>query len=88
MSNIETVVANFSETIDNLSKITDKLSKEDIELIGLKLKWMTDEEEINIETLDIVKMIIDIARGLEICYTCGAVSHFCQCDKSEREIIG
>lgn len=80
----EVIANNFIEAIDNLGKVYNDLDSKDVAEIGQLLcdQFQRDDDA---ELMDVVEMIVLLARGREVCWACGASPHAspCQCGKDQ-----
>lgn len=76
----EVIANNFIEAIENLGMVYNELEAKDVAEIGQIIcdHFQADDDA---ELMDVVEMVVLLARGREVCWACGATTHAsaCQC---------
>ena len=82
----EVIANNFIEAIENLGKVYNELDSKDVAEIGQILcdYFQADDDA---ELMDVVEMIVKLARGREVCWTCGASIHASPCECGEDRVL-
>ena len=76
-------VANFIETLGNLAK-SPELTKQGIVSVAAAISQEFEEDP---DTLDIARIILQLAAGIPTCFSCGAAKVHCDCETGVKEIL-
>lgn len=83
-SDAKQMAANFIETLENLQKTLFDLDKEDIKDIASLIFKKFDGEEV----IDAARIIILMAGGAKVCYTCGSQYYTgCNCEEEDKDVL-
>ena len=80
------IANNFIEAIENLCKFYNDLDNKDVAEIGQLVcdHFQSDDDA---ELMDVVEMIVLLARGREVCWTCGASPHASPCNCGKDQVL-